>query len=319
MSYSLNIKKLEFFRNEFKYCFFITNIKYNWKFTLDNKPHLISLLYKKLFGKRIIYLDNKEIYNARKYTSNFNISFPVEFYNITIKQKNYFYVLKINNISFSNLVNEFKLKKYNILEEKYKEEERKKKMKKLNKRKNRILEATLNNLNRTEKIRKITEKRMKNGLETIHEEAINTSNKLKDESFNEDDSKTIHESFEMHKKAFDMLDNINNDNINNDNVKNDLEDKKGNNNKQNFSNQKKKSVGSLKKFLKKDKLKPNEKAKYKTFDNVNSSLNEMIDIDILDETHNSEEINNDTIFRNNIFSTNSRSIFTKASMTTQSN
>ena len=318
MSYSLNIKKLEFFRDEFKDCFFITNIKYNWKFILDNKPHSITLLYKKIFGKRIIYLDNKEIYNSRKYTYNFNLSFPIEFYNITIAQKNNFYTLRINNISFNNILNDLKLQKFNILEDTYKENQRQKKIRKLNKRKNKILEETINNLNKNEKIRKIMEKRMKNGLETIKEEVINTSNKLKDESYNEDNSKTIRESFEMHDKAFAILDDIHNiNNINNDNDKNKFQDKEEN--KKKSFNQKKKSIKSLKKFQKKDKFKPSEKFQYNTFENNNTSLNEMIGIDILDETHNSEERNNENIFRHNIFSSNSRSFFDKGSMTTQSN
>ena len=79
MSNDLNIKKLEFFRDEFTDCIFISNIKYMWKFILDNKPHTIILICTKLFSKRKVYLDNKEIYNSRKYTNNFNLSFPLEF------------------------------------------------------------------------------------------------------------------------------------------------------------------------------------------------------------------------------------------------
>ena len=135
MSYNLNIRKLEFFKDEYKNCIFISNIKYTWQFILDNKPRTVILIYTKFFGKRVIYLDNKQIYNSSKYTYNFNFSFPIEFHNITITQKDYFYTLKINNISFSNILNDLKLKKFNILEDTYKEKQKEKKIKKIEKKK----------------------------------------------------------------------------------------------------------------------------------------------------------------------------------------
>ena len=332
MSNDLNIKKLEFFRDEFTDCIFISNIKYMWKFILDNKPHTIILICTKLFSKRKVYLDNKEIYNSRKYTNNFNLSFPLEFYNITITQKNYFYTLKINNISFSNILNDLKLKKYNILENSYKEKEKQKKLRQLERRKNRILEETIKNLYKKEKMIKnlLNKNRKENGLETINEEIINTSNKLKEDSINEDDSKTIHESFEMHKKAFEMLDkNINNINTIDNNISarsnnnsitiSDKKEKKDDKNNS-FFKKKKKSMKSFKSRSKKDSFKPSEKIQYKTYENVNSSLNEMINFDLLeDETHNSDERNNTNLFRYNIFSNNNRSFFDKGSLTTQSN
>ena len=60
----------------------------------------------------------------------FSFSFPFEFHNIAITQKDYFYTLKINNISFSNLLNDIKLKKFNILKDKYKEKQKEKTKKK---------------------------------------------------------------------------------------------------------------------------------------------------------------------------------------------
>ena len=328
MSYGINIKKLEFFREEYTNCFFISTTKYTWKFILDNNPHLVILLYTKFFGKRILYLDNKEISNSKKYTYNFNISFPIDFYNITIIQKNYFYTLKINNISFNNIINDLKLKKFNILEDSYKEKQKQKKLRQLKKRKNRILEKTINNFYKNEKIEKNNlnkANKILNGLETIHEENINTENNFKEESNNEDDSRTIHESFEMHDKIFSILDNKPND-LNDINNINNVNNKDVNSNKnfeknddKNSIYKKKKSFRSLKKN-KRDKFNPSEKIKYKTYENVNSSLNEMIDVDLLrDENHNSEERNNSNFLSHNIFNSNNVSFFDKGSMTTQSN
>ena len=317
MSYDINIKKLEYFRDEFSNCFFITNIKYTWKFILDNKPHIVILLNTKLLGKRKVYLDNKEIYNSRKYSNNFNFSFPLEFYNITIAQKDYYYILKINNISFSNILNDLKLKKFNILEDIYKERRKREKLKK-KRLKNIILRKSWSNSSKNENILENQNKK-DNGSESINEENINTSNKFKEDSINEDDSKTIHESFEMHRKAFDMLDkNLNNINNNDKMSYKTISNKKEKKEDKNY-HKKKKSLKSFKSKRKKECFKPNEKIQYKTYENVNSSLNEMINIDLLNETHNSDERNNTNIFRYNLFSSNNRSFFDKGSMTTQSN
>ena len=332
MSNDINIRKLEFYKQEYKSCFFVSNIKYVWKFILDNKQHIIILFFTKLFGKRKIYLDKKMIYNSNKCTNDFNISFPLEFYNITITQRDYFYTLKINNISYHNILNNLKLQKFNILEDDYKEKQRQKRLKQLNRRKNKILQNALNNFNKNEnKIQKNLNKieKLKNGLGTINEDIINTANKLQDESNNEDDSKTIHESFEIHENAFSMFDNIkkintiktinttnNTDNINNinNNENNNKNTQKKRDKKRNLFNKKKKSTPSFNKNIKE---KQNDKIQYKTYENVNSSMNEMIYTDLLgDETHNSEERNNNA-FRHNI-SNNNHSFIDKGSLTTQS-
>ena len=323
MSYNINIKNLEYLREEFTNCIFISCKKYAWQFILDNKPHKVVLLYTKLFGKRIIYLDDKEIYNSNKYTSKFHLSFPIEFYNITIIQKNYFYSLKINNISFNNLLNDLKLKQFNILEDMYKEKQKEKKLRQLQKRKNKILQKTIDNLYKKEKLEKyyLEKYKKENGLEIINEEIINTSNKFKEESINEDDSKTIHDSFEMHEKAFSELDNKLNNIYKNNLNKNNKDNGNDNNNedKNKVFKKKKKSFKSFKSF-KKDKIKPSEKIKNKTYENINSSANEIIDTDIIgDEILNSEDRNNTNVFRNNIFSSNNHSFFDKGSLTTQSN
>ena len=309
MSYNLNIRKLEFFKDEYKNCIFISNIKYTWQFILDNKPRTVILIYTKFFGKRVIYLDNKQIFNSSKYTYNFNFSFPIEFYNITITQKDYFYTLKINNISFSNILNDLKLKK-------------------LKKRKNRLLLEAINNFNKKDKIHEINLSQ--------DERKKNKEEKEKEEESNEDeDSNTIHQSFEIHNKISSMINNglYNIDNINNNNlnynksiskisdISNNAFKDKGNfwykdNNKSFFN--KKKSFKSLKKN-KRNKFYPNEKAKFKTYENMNSSLNEMIDFDLLGNDLNTSGERNGIIFRNNLYSSNNRSFFDKGSLTTQSN
>ena len=328
MSYNLNIRKLEFFKDEYKNCIFISNIKYTWQFILDNKPRTVILIYTKFFGKRVIYLDNKQIYNSSKYTYNFNVSFPIEFHNITITQKDYFYTLKINNISFSNILNDLKLKKFNILEDTYKEKQKEKKLKKLKKRKNRLLLEAINNFNKKDKIHEINLSQ--------DERKKNKEEKEKEEESNEDeDSNTIHQSFEIHNKISSMINNglYNIDNINNNNlnynksiskisdISNNAFKDKGNfwykdNNKSFFN--KKKSFKSLKKN-KRNKFYPNEKAKFKTYENMNSSLNEMIDFDLLGNDLNTSGERNGINFRNNLYSSNNRSFFDKGSLTTQSN
>ena len=265
MSYDINIKKLEFLREEYTNCFFISSKKYTWKFILDNKPHKVVLLYTKLLGKRIIYLDDKEIYNSRKYTYTFNLSFPIEFYNITIGQKNYFYTLKINNISFNNLLNDIKLQKFNNIENAYKEKQKEKKLRQLERRKNKILEKTINELYKKEKLEKyyLDKYTKENGLEIINEEIINTSNKFKKEN-NEDDSITIHDSFEIHEKAFSALDNKLNNIYKNNLSKNNNDDGNDNNDddKNKIFKKKKKSFKSFKSY-KKDKFNQVKRLKIK--------------------------------------------------------
>ena len=209
------------------------------------------------------------------------------------------------------------MKKFNILEDIYKERRKREKLKK-KRLKNRILRKSWSNSSKNENILENQNKK-DNGSESINEENINTSNKFKEDSINEDDSKTIHESFEMHRKAFDMLDkNLNNINNNDKMSYKTISNKKEKKEDKNY-HKKKKSLKSFKSKRKKECFKPNEKIQYKTYENVNSSLNEMINIDLLNETHNSDERNNTNIFRYNLFSSNNRSFFDKGSMTTQSN
>ena len=338
MSYNINIKKLEFFKDEYTNCFFVSNIKYTWKFILDNKQRTVILLYTKLFGKRIIYLDNKEIYNSSKYTYNFNISFPIEFYNITITQKDYFYTLKINNISFNNIMNDLKLKKFNILEDTYKEKQKQKKLKRLKKRKNRILLNAINNFNKKDITHTINlggDENSKNKINRTNTEIVNSLNKLDAESNNDedDDSRTIHQSFEINDKTLAMINNISNSNNNINNINNisNINNTISNRNNNISSNilKDKKSLNDKKKGIfgknkslrssKKNKFKTSEKFKFKTYEYVNSSINEMINTDLVENETINSDVRNTNLLRNNIFSSNNISFLDKGSMTTQSN
>jgi len=129
MSYGLNIHNLEFSKNEYTNCLLISSVEYTWKFVLNNNLHIINLFYKKLFGKRQVFLDNKNIFSKNSFINDFRISFPIDFINITIVQKENYYVLKINDISFNKILNDLKIKKFNILENDYKKDWKKKEKK----------------------------------------------------------------------------------------------------------------------------------------------------------------------------------------------
>ena len=248
MSNELDIRNLVFHKNEFTNCFLISCVKYTWKFNLNNKTHIIFLFYIKLFGKRQIFLDNKKIYDKSKFTYNFIFSFPVEYYNITICQKENCYILKINDISFNKILNDLKIKKFNILEDNYKIKQEEKKKKRLQKLKNKILLETVKNFG----------KKQKDVVE------INLNNEKNDE----DDSKTIHQSFEINEKDLDTLNKLNNFN-NNKNTKN-------NNNKDNKKDKTKKKDEKRNK-----KFKPKEKKNHNIYKNMETSYVDMIDYDLL--------------------------------------
>jgi len=241
MSNELDIRNLVFHKNEFTNCFLISCVKYTWKFNLNNKTHIIFLFYIKLFGKRQIFLDNKKIYDKSKFTYNFIFSFPVEYCNITICQKENCYILKINDISFNKILNDLKIKKFNILEDNYKIKQEEKKKKRLQKLKNKILLETVKNFEKKEK--KVVKKNEKN---------------------EEDDSKTIHQSFEINEKDLDTLNKLNNFN-------NNINKKNNNGNNKDKKNKKDKK--------RKKKFKPNEKKNI--YKNMENSYSDMIDYDSL--------------------------------------
>ena len=260
MSDEIDIRNLIFHKNEYKNCFLISCVKYTWKFILNNNSHIIYLFYIKLFGKRQIFIDNKKIYDKRKFTFNFQISFPVEFYNITICQKENCYILKINDISFNKILNDLKLKKFNILEDNYKIKQEEKKKKRLQKRKNKILLNTIKNFGKKK---------------DAYEINLNKENK------EEDDSQTVYQSFEINEKDLDTINKFKNVKIN------------GTDNNNNSKDNNDKSE-------RKHGFKPNEKNKYNIYKNTENSFNDMIDYGLLgNDSIISGDIGSTNIYRNN--------------------
>lgn len=261
MSNELNIRKLFFLKNEYTNCFFISCNKYTWKFTLNNRAHIIYLFFIKIFGKRQIYVDSKKIYDKSKYMNDFHISFPIEFYNVTIIQKENNFILKINDISFNKILNDIKLKKFNILEDNYRLIQEEKKKKKMQKRKNKILLNLVKSLGKYEK----------NTYE------INLNNE-KEEL---DDSKTIQQSLEINEKDLDTINKIYKDNINS---------KYNDNNKNNERSDKKDTD---------KKFKPKEKKSDKFSEKKDNSNNYIIDHDSLEyDSFFSNDIRSTNIYKN---------------------
>ena len=118
-SRDINIKNLNFNKEEKGFFFSKSYLIYTWKFKLDNVNRIISLAHSKIKGKRVITLDNKQICLFRKYTYNFSYEFTIDTNKISIKQINEGYVLKIDGMNFQKLVNQEKLQKFSILRNEY--------------------------------------------------------------------------------------------------------------------------------------------------------------------------------------------------------
>ena len=263
MQHDLNIKNLTFNKNEYTSCFFISCVKYTWKFSYNNKFHTIFLFYIKIFGKRQIILDNKKIYDKRQFIPDFQISFPIEFLNITICQKENCFILKINDVSFNKIINDLKLKKFNVLEDNYKLKQEEKKKKRLQKRKNKILLKTVENFGKNKK--------------DFYE--INLNNEIVEE----DDSKTIHQSFEINDKDLDIINRLNK-NYNGPNRKKSL----------NNSNESERKSKNKNFYL-------NEKKNHNDFGTIENSFNYTIGNILLgNESIISSDIGSTNIYENNI-------------------
>ncbi len=120
----IDIKNLQFISEDKGSFFSKTCREYRWKFVLDGIQRIISLYHSKIIGRRTIYLGKQQIYRHRKYTYNFQYSFPIEVHNISIIQNGYTYILKIDGIAFNRLLNEQKLRRFNILKETFLEKEK---------------------------------------------------------------------------------------------------------------------------------------------------------------------------------------------------
>ena len=129
-NHDIDIRNLQFTSEDTGTFFSKTYTEYNWKFVLDGIQRSISLYHSKILGRRTIYLGKQEICRYQKYTYNFQYSFPIEVHTISIIQSDDTYLLKIDDIPFNRLLNEQKLRRFNIIRETFLEKERAKKEKK---------------------------------------------------------------------------------------------------------------------------------------------------------------------------------------------
>ena len=113
----IDIKNLEFTSEDTGYFLTKTYSEYKWKFILDGINREISLYHSKILGRRTIYLGNREICRYQRYTYNFKYSFPIDVHTISISQSEDTYILKIDGIPFNKLLNEQKLRRFNIIRE----------------------------------------------------------------------------------------------------------------------------------------------------------------------------------------------------------
>ena len=116
-NHDIDIRNLQF-TSEYTGSFFSkTYSEYNWKFVLDGVQRSVSLYHSKILGRRTIYLGKQEICKYQRYTYNFQYSFPIETHNISIIQSEDSYILKIDDVPFNKLLNEQKLRRFNIIKD----------------------------------------------------------------------------------------------------------------------------------------------------------------------------------------------------------
>jgi hypothetical protein len=111
---NLNISNLKYNYDEIGDFFKASKALFSWEFYLDSNHHKIELQHSRVKGKRVIYVDGKEISNSSKYTYSFNFTFPLEKHFLSIIQISPDqYDLRIDNISFMSLSNKEKISGYN--------------------------------------------------------------------------------------------------------------------------------------------------------------------------------------------------------------
>jgi len=126
----IDIKNLQFTSEDIGSFFSKSYTEYKWKFDLDGVKRTITLNHSKLLGTRIIYLGKQQICKYRKYTYNFKYSFSIDIHNISIIQSDGTYILKIDDIPFNKLLNEQKLRRFDIIKETFLEKDKGRKNKK---------------------------------------------------------------------------------------------------------------------------------------------------------------------------------------------
>ena len=128
-NHDIDIRNLQFTSEDTGSFFSKTYSEYNWKFVLDGVKRSVSLYHSKILGRRTIYLGNQEICRYQRYTYNFQYSFPIEAHNISIVQNEDSYILKIDEVPFNKLLNEQKLRRFNIIKDTFLVQEKPKKSK----------------------------------------------------------------------------------------------------------------------------------------------------------------------------------------------
>jgi len=128
----IDIKNLEFTSEDTGTIFSWTYSEYFWKFTLDGIQRAISLYHSRLLGRRTIYLGEREICRYQRYTYSFFYSFPIDTHTISIAQSDDTYILKIDDVPFNKLLNEQKLRRFNIIKDTFLEKEKTKRDRKRN-------------------------------------------------------------------------------------------------------------------------------------------------------------------------------------------
>jgi hypothetical protein len=111
---NLNINSLKFEQNEVGRLIKGSKLIYNWEMVLDGSRRKVELIHSRITGKRRIILDGKVITKAQKLTFEFQYSFMIEkHYTIIIQTAPDSYELRIDNISFSTLLNKEKINNFN--------------------------------------------------------------------------------------------------------------------------------------------------------------------------------------------------------------
>ena len=123
-NHDIDIRNLQFTSEDTGSFFSKTYTEYNWKFILDGVQRSITLYHSKILGRRTIYLGNQEICKYQRYTYNFQYSFPIETHSISIVQSEDSYILKIDEVPFNKLLNEQKLRRFNIIKDTFLESEK---------------------------------------------------------------------------------------------------------------------------------------------------------------------------------------------------
>ena len=203
----IDIKNLQFISEDTGYFFSKTFTEYNWKFVLDGIQRSITLNHSKILGRRTIFLGNQEICRYQRYTYNFQFSFPIDVHNISIIQNDDSYTLKIDGIPFNRLLNEQKLRRFNIIKETFLEKEQMKKDKRKKDREIRKFRTFNKNGGIPISLRS-------NDRRNIYKTNIYSSNRQIEENLNIENENEINTSSKKNNNNDIINNNIDNDNDN---------------------------------------------------------------------------------------------------------